>query len=387
VSATTATAPPATRRRAWRGWAILVIALVAVGIAGALVADLRQPPARGVLDPDSAGPEGTRALAQILREHGVAVTVVRDRESAERLAAQPGTTLAMPDDPTLSDDAVARLTETAGTLVLLDPHSRGIRALFPGARPEGVGEAGLADPDCALPDAQRAGPIQPGLVFTSPAGTIACYPSAGGSALLARADGTAAAIDATALFTNAHLAENGNAALAIGLLGRNPTVVWFVPALADSDAGTPDLGALTPPWVTPAILLLVAAAGAAALWRGRRFGPLVAERLPVTVRANETTEGRARLYERSRDVAHAARGVRVGALARLRRRLALPRAVSPAEVAAALSARTGIPLARTTEVLTGALPTTDRGLVALSDALADLEAALPAASSSERTRS
>ena len=41
----------------------------------------------------------------------------------------------------------------------------------------------------------------------------------------------------------------------------------------------------------------------AALWRARRLGPLVAERLPVVVRAAETVEGHARLYQsrRARD--------------------------------------------------------------------------------------
>ncbi len=41
----------------------------------------------------------------------------------------------------------------------------------------------------------------------------------------------------------------------------------------------------------------------AALWRARRLGPLVTERLPVVVRASETVEGHARLYRsrRARD--------------------------------------------------------------------------------------
>ena len=56
----------------------------------------------------------------------------------------------------------------------------------------------------------------------------------------------------------------------------------------------------------PVIVLLLTAGLAAAIWRGRRFGPLVPERLPVTVRAAETTEGRARLYAHARDAVYSA---------------------------------------------------------------------------------
>ena len=82
-----------------------------------------------------------------------------------------------------------------------------------------------------------------------------------------------AAVDGRAVFTNEHLAEAGNAALAVNLLGRHPTLVWYMPSIADSDlaAGDPTLGELTPPWVSPVIVLLLTAGVTAAIWRGRRF--------------------------------------------------------------------------------------------------------------------
>ena len=46
-----------------------------------------------------------------------------------------------------------------------------------------------------------------------------------------------------------------------------------------------------------------------ALWKGRRLGPLVAEQLPVVVRASETVEGRGRLYRSRRARDRAADGV------------------------------------------------------------------------------
>jgi hypothetical protein len=387
MSTTTTTATP--RRRAIGGWVAIVAVLLGVAIAGAAIAGLGRWQQRGMLDPDSAGPDGTRALAQILRDHGVTVTVARDRATATRLAAEPGTTLVMPDDPTLSDDAFLAVADAASDLVVVDPASRGIRLLFPGAGPTGYAPSEPLAPDCALPEAQRAGSVVAGALYGPIDGGTGCYPADGGYALLvAERDGArVAAIDGRSLFVNERLAEDGNAALAVNLLGRQPAVVWFVPELADSDLADthPSLGVLTPGWVTPAILLLILAGIAAAVWQGRRFGPLVAESLPVTVRANETTEGRARLYARSRDAAHAAAALREGALARLRRRLSLGSAATPARVAAEASARTGMPLDAVRAVLDGPLPESDRGLVALSDGLRDLEAAVDAASPTERS--
>ncbi len=63
-----------------------------------------------------------------------------------------------------------------------------------------------------------------------------------------------------------------------------------------------------PPGSSPRSPCCSAPGIAAAFWRGRRFGPLVVENLPVTVRASETMLGRARLYEKSR--AQAARAGR-----------------------------------------------------------------------------
>ena len=48
----------------------------------------------------------------------------------------------------------------------------------------------------------------------------------------------------------------------------------------------------------------------APLWRGRRFGPLAVEPLPVVVRASEATRGRARLYRRARAYGRATAALR-----------------------------------------------------------------------------
>ncbi len=60
-----------------------------------------------------------------------------------------------------------------------------------------------------------------------------------------------------------------------------------------------------------------------ALWKGRRMGPLVAEQLPVVVRASETVEGRGRLYRSRRARDRAADALRTATLQRLLPRLGL----------------------------------------------------------------
>jgi hypothetical protein len=369
-------------------WAGIVVVLIAAGLIGAGLSSAGRWAQKDAFDPDSAGPQGTRALVAVLRDHGVDVVVARDRDTADA-ALTPDATLVSPDPAMLSDEALTQLVDSAGDSVLIDPRSRTARLFFGNAQLSGVAPGNAVDPECAQPDAQRAGAVAPGTTFTRGTADWACYPSEGGFGLLVddrSAVSRVALVDGGGLFTNEHLAEEGNAALAIGLMGRHPVVVWYVPALSDSDLAdsTPTLGELTPPWVTPAIVLLLVAAVAAAVWRGRRFGPLVAENLPVTVRASETMEGRARLYARSRDAVHAADALRIGAIGRLARDLGLGPAASAGDVADAAADRIGAPRAGVRGILLESLPRTDAELVAVSDRLRDLEAAVRAAASTER---
>ncbi|MET0296709.1 MAG: DUF4350 domain-containing protein, partial [Microbacterium sp.] len=237
--------------------------------------------------------------------------------------------------------------------------------------------------------AVRSGAIIPGALFEAPGGGVeACYPEGDGAGLLVRADGERrlAAVDGRSLFTNESLAADGNAALALNLMGRHAVVVWYVPTLADTDLEdvTPSLGDLTPDWVSPAIVLLLSAGVAAAVWRGRRFGPLVAERLPVTVRASETTEGRGRLYARARDASHAADQLRIGALGRTSRLLSLGPAATATEIADAAATRTGFDRAAVRGILIDDIPANDDELLTLRTRLRDLESAVQAAVRPER---
>jgi hypothetical protein len=361
---------------------VIAAVLVGVGIVGSLLAGTREWTERDVLDPESAGPFGTRALVEIMREHGVEVVIARDRSAAEAALAAGAATLALADAPYLSDEGLTEVTDAAADVVLIDPRSRTLRLLLPGSTAYGVGPGEVVDPGCDVAEATRSGGISPGAIYQPGAQTVACYPTGGAFGLLIqeRAGGRVAAVDGRAVLTNEHLAEAGNAALGVNLLGRHPTLVWYMPSITDSDlaAGDPTLGELTPPWVSPVIVLLLTAGVAAAVWRGRRFGPLVAERLPVTVRAAETTEGRARLYAHARDAVHAADQLRIGALSRLGRTLGLGPSASAPEIADAAAARTGFDRGAVRGILIDELPRTDADLVDLDRRLRSLEHAVHA---------
>lgn len=378
------TRAPQRRGRAVAAWVGIGLVVLLVGLAGVALSGIAEWAQRNALDPDSPGPNGTRAVAELLRGQGVDVVVARDRDAAQEALRRGPATLALPDTPALSDDAVSALTDAAADTVLLDPRSRTLRLLLPGSRLAGAGPGTVVEQACDLPDAGRAGPLAPGALFASDDGDAltTCYPAGDGWGLIVAddGDGRRAAVDARVLFTNEHLADDGNAALALNLLGRHDTVVWYAPGLTDTDlTAEPGIGELTPGWVSPAIVLLIAAAVAAGFWRGRRFGPLVVERLPVTVRASETTEGRARLYGRSRDRLHAADQLRIGALGRMSRALGLGPSASAAEIADAAAARTGADRGAVRGILLDELPQSDADLVALSDRIARLESAVHAA--------
>jgi len=103
------------------------------------------------------------------------------------------------------------------------------------------------------------------------------------------------------------------------------------------------------------------------------MGPLVAERLPVVVRASETVEGRGRLYRSRRARDRAADALRTAALQRMLPRLGLAvNAVAPA-VVAAVAERCNRPPELVQHILFGPPPSSDDDLVNLARELDDIE--------------
>jgi hypothetical protein len=374
------------RVRSALGWLALAAAVIVFALLIAAMA-FGAPSSRGGLDPESAKDSGSLALAEILRDQGVEITIARTRDDAVA-ALGTGATLVMSDPYTLSDDAVLDLVDSSSRTVFLSSSSRLLRVLDLGENASPPASGALAA-RCDVPELAKAGSVQPDRFFSPADGVTGCFSEDGAAGLLVSdRDGTRTALlEGASLLSNEHLAENGNAALGLALLGQGTRVVWYVPSFADTDleAQSPDtLATLTPEWVTPAILLLLLAGVVAGIARGQRFGPLVTETLPVAVRASETMHGRARLTAKAGDARHAAAALREGSLRRLAARLGLTTRSTPAEVADAAADRLRIPRGSLYQLLAGPLPQNDSELVDDARRLAELETAVDAAVHVER---
>ncbi len=176
------------------------------------------------------------------------------------------------------------------------------------------------------------------------------------------------------------LARNGNAALALNLLTVNRRIVWLTPEppatqAAPARPGEPGKpGPVLIPWQAWLVVIqLGIAAVLIGLWRARRLGPLIAERLPVVVRASETVEGHAALYQSRRARDRAAAALREDLLARMLPVLGLARDAPAEAVTDAIAARSRRSQQDVAGILYGTEPGTDAELVALARSLDELE--------------
>lgn len=296
----------------------------------------------GSLDPRSYRPEGSHAVVALLEQNGVRVERTEDASSVE------GATLFV-TQPNLIDPArLADLSRRAAATVLLAPAPGGRRV-----------EVETREPGCPL--AAKAGAAKLG-GFTYE-GEQRCYDST-----LVRT-GTVTKIGFGAIFTNRDLDSDGNAALALSLLGQHERLVWYLPSAADRSQQKSFTDLVPDGWKFGAWQLGIAAV-VIALWRARRLGRVVTEPLPVVVRAAETVEGRARLYRRSHASSHAASVLRQASRDRLAPLLGLP----PGEdLAAEIARRTSRSAADVRTLLYSEEPVDDRGLVALASELDAVE--------------
>ncbi len=168
MSAPTATAAPVrSRRKAALGWVALVVGLLVVALVGGTLV-FGGYTQRAILDPESAGPEGSRAAVRILEQQGVTVTVARDRSAAERALAGGGATLVMRDAPMLSDEGLRDLAGRAAHVVLVEPRSRALDVLLDGSALGGFSADLATSPECAVPAAANAGTARVGELLRHP---------------------------------------------------------------------------------------------------------------------------------------------------------------------------------------------------------------------------
>jgi hypothetical protein len=369
----------------------VVLALVLLLVAAVVIAAIRSTERHGSLDPRSADPFGSRAVAELLADRGVDTRVVTTLNEA-RAAAGPDTTLLVAVPDLLTHRQQSRLrsatADADGRTVLVAPGSWSVERLAPGvvADPATSLDSTLS-PDCDLPAAQRAGTADTGGIrytVTHP-GNDECYPSERLPTLVrvpaASGDGDTVVLGAPDILYNDTLDEQGNASLALQLLGSRPHLVWYLPSLSDSSVADPGeekgfLDLLPSGWLWGTLQLFFAAA-LAALWRARRLGPLVPEKLPVAIRASETVEGRARLYRKANARDRAAAALRSTTRTRLAPLVGVPvtQAHAPEALLPALSAHLrsdgdGQPLH---SLLFGPPPGDDAALISLADQLDALE--------------
>ncbi|MDX5574911.1 MULTISPECIES: DUF4350 domain-containing protein [Streptomyces] len=401
----TSTAP--TPGQVWtRARAVLAVVLILV-VAGITFAAVRSGTNYGQLDPRSAEPKGSRAVAELLEARGISVTVVTTLDEASA-ATGPDTTLLVAGPNLLTRSQQLRLNETttasAGRTLLIAPGPGATVRLAPGVRAEAHHAISALAPSCELPAARRAGTADLGgtrYTAQDPA-AVSCYPSAGLPSLVVLPTGTSGdtvVLGSPDFLHNERLDKQGNASLALQLLGSRPHLVWYLPSLTDpsataddnapgdgseeqSEGGARDEAAdessfldLVPSGWLWGTLQLALAAVLAAVWRARRLGPLVTEQLPVAIRASESAEGRSLLYRKANARDRASDALRAATRTRIAPLVGVPArdAHTPDVLLTAVSTRVTAPDQDLNTLLFGTAPATDAALVLLADQLDALE--------------
>ncbi len=379
------------------GW--IALGLVALLVAAIGLLATSGPGSDIPLDSANPAPAGAKAVVEVLRQQGVDVIPASTLDSVGAAASRDSTVLVFDPNGYLDSTGFSDLRSLASTLVVVEPDFAALQALLPSVHAAGAAtKSGPLAAACTVPAATRAGSIEPTaksptLRVTGDASDtrpVGCFPTGSDTYALVSSSGNGSTVHllgSGSVVDNEGVVRQGNAALALNLLGEHHTLIWYLPSLRDVSAtGPPDLGALTPGWVTPLMLLLIVVFVAAAIWRGRRFGPLVVENLPVVVRSGETMEGRARLYQRSSARLRAIDSLRIGAISRIAAAIGLPSTADTGEVSDAVAALTASDRAAVRATLVDVRPRTDAELVALSDRLEQLETAVQNAVNPENQR-
>jgi len=369
----TAVTPTIAHR--WRTARWLLLALVVVSVVAGITTYLTAPRPGGRMDANSTSSEGAHALIALLRGQGVDVVVADNIAAVERAARPDALVVTVQTIHLVDDDILRRLAAVPGDRLVVEPVSRIREALAPAVRRATEGSFG-GTPDCDLREATQAGDVQLDGSDTFEAAGDApvtrCYK---GAVVRYRDAGRTVTVVGTSDFmTNAGLPKRGNAALAMNLAGDQPRVIWYAPQHSEGESsGGASLSDLIPDtvkwifWQLCVVVLLVA------LWKVRRIGPLVAEHLPVVVRASETVEGRGRLYRSQRASDRAADALRTATLQRLLPRLGLGPNAEQAAIIQTIAQRGGQDPNYVGHALFGPPPATDTDLVNLANALDNIE--------------
>jgi Domain of unknown function (DUF4350) len=343
-------------------WGLIVVGIVLAAVIGSRRADQGLP-----LDPDSPGPNGTKALVETMRALGARVTV------SSELPSGNGTALLLADD--LGQERRTRALDwvrQGGTLVVADPSSRLTRAETIGNTRIGPLDAEL-EPRCGLQAVRGVRRVSApgGLVFRVPAGAQGCFPRDRGAWLLVQpvGAGTVVRLGGASALVNQEIGSADNAVLITNLLSPAPGPPVTVLRPPPPGGGSKTLGQLISPRVKLALAQLLVAFLLLALWRSRRLGRPVTEPTAVRIPGSELIVAVGNLLRRARHRGQAAT-LLAGDLRRtLAERLGLPAGATPDEVATTAAERTGIDRDRVLAALQPSTPHDDAELVALGQAI------------------
>ena len=352
TSVATVSRPHLFKRPRW----VTPLIVVGVLLAATLAMTLLNPDGRGNtddLDPANPGYSGAQALAHVLSDQGVSVTVVRSQRELLDQTIDGTATVVITHTLRLSArTARAALAHaaTAASVTLLDPDPEVTKGMD---LPVDSHVADLTDVAATCTGAEVGADFRlalAGRAYT-PTGTVpdatTCFPDAsdGGGAMVSL-PGIAGRppvilLGDDTLISNGTIRDSDNAAIALHLFGQTDRLIWYVPSLADIAPSESSARSIAPVWFGPGLVLATSAVVFLCLWRGRRLGRLVTEPLPVIVRAVETTESRGRMYRKSRDRTRALAVLQLATRRRLTAYLGLSASSSTGSVAAAAAAVSG----------------------------------------------
>lgn len=378
---TVASAAPGLRSRAaqLRWW------WVPIGLLAVLIGAITLVKPTEDFDPLSIKnfqPEGSRALAEVATSQGLTIRQIDTLRDA-RIVDPAHTTVIIADGAFIYGAQVESILDYPGDVVVLNPSYEMLEQVAPSLSSTVVYPYS-ADAGCTDPDAVAAGTISSqGRVFVGslPRDTVGCFPAETdqNTMIVIPNDGHSLTLIADpGLVTNAFIADDGNAALALRLVGRHDTAVWYLSVGYDTSSLTwldtsgggsvpkpsPSLD-FFPPGTGNAVFALLISLIAVALWRGRRFGPLVTEPLPVVIRSSEATAGRARLYKVARSYGRASASLRAAAALRMGTRLGIARGPDKEHLVNAISRATGRTTSEIDALLYGPPPSSESAMMEL----------------------
>ena len=379
------------RKLAFWGLLVLVIAIGAAALNGMRTAN--QLP----FDPDNPEDNGMQALARVLEQEGVDVTVARGLPALLRSPVSSNTTVLVAGTALLGSDAGHQVMEyaaSAGRLVVLTPESNTEEALGLPVEGSSRAQTGAAAPACEATllhwrEGDEISASSRLVEVTGEAGSAQpCFPptpgyNAGGAQagflveLPAAATGTGPDTIVAGIagsLTNQHITADANAAAGLRLLGAHEQLVWYLPSIADAgDTPPQSLIDVLPDAFVPSMVVLVLALGATMIWRGRRLGPVVTEPLPAVIRSVETTQSRSRMYQRAADRERALASLQLAARRRLAARVDLSQHAPPEQVVRALAEATGRHTDELHRLLVDASAPDDETLVRIAREVRSLE--------------